>query len=60
MRASLWVLVSLPQTASEIKKKPNEGIPVAIFLDYGLAIGGGAYRVQALIYSLRAVHADLL
>ena len=42
------------------KSRRSQGIPIAIFLDYGLAIGGGAYRVQALIYSLRAVHADLL
>ena len=42
------------------KSRRSQGIPIAIFLDYRLAIGGGAYRVQALIYSLRAVHADLL
>ena len=42
------------------KSRRSQGIPIAIFLDYGLAIGGGAYRVQARIYSLWTVHADLL
>ena len=29
------------------KSRRSQGIPIAIFLDYGLAIGGGAYRIQA-------------
>ena len=41
------------------KSRRSHGIPIAFFLDYGPAVGGGAHRVQARIYSLRNVHADL-
>ena len=58
LRASLW---ACQPPSNRLRNQEETKVSLLpFFLDYGLAIGGGAYRAQAKIYTLRTVHADLL